>query len=414
MAGLLLFPLIPMATLTLPPHLLPGRRPPAQNPPISQGDRQAPIRPRWGSRGATPTLLAAVACALGVAALMLAVRGRAAAARPRYRTETVTEGGVTGLLPLQGRVVPTAEVRVGPEHPGRVVSVAVSAGARVHKGDVLARLDSRQLRSAAAGAEASALAAKVGAGQAQMRLAQIIWTLQRQMRGQAADDDESRPLESLQAAALDAEARLASAAAELHQQRANRAATLASLAAAVLRAPLDGVVVSRAVEPGEMVQAGTTLFVVAADPARVQVIAPVGELDGSRIDRRQALFRVPAHPGQTFSAGQGRLEPTPASSGSPYCLRLEADNPGGALQPGMSATLMVKSASAPEALQVPVEALAYASAQTAGEQGPAVYVLGEEGGPRRIAVEVGVSDGRSAEIRTGALRAGTAVIVARR
>jgi HlyD family secretion protein len=403
-----------MDTLTLYPRLFPARKSPPPNTRNSLEESPGIRHRRFDGQALALVALSALACAMAGLALTVAVRGRLAHPPVRYRTETVVMGQVTGLLPLAARIVPTTEIRVGTERPGRILSVAVRPGDRVRKGDVLARLDTLELRAAVAGAQAGALAAQVGARQAQLRMAQIIYLLQQNMSGRTAEDEE-KPVEVLEAAALDAEANLANAAAELHRQAAARVTTRANLAAAVLRAPIDGVVVSRTVEPNETVQAGATLFVVAADPSRVQVVATVGEVDAGHLRRgASGTFQVPAHPGRTFQTGAGQLEPAPSSSGAPYRLRLEAPNPGLSLHPGMSATVKIASASSATAMSVPVEALSFSPDGPVGEPGSGVYVLGEGARPRRIAVEVGVSDGRMAEIRSSALRPGAEVIVADR
>jgi HlyD family secretion protein len=343
--------------------------------------------------------------------MVIALRRPAPTTSHRYRTETVARGPVTGLLPLSARLQATAEVRVGPEHAGRVAVVAVHPGDHVRRGDVLARLDARQLRADAVGADAGALAAQVGARHAQLQMAQIVYLL-RQNLGHPSTDETRGP--ELEGAALDAEANLANAAAQLHKQAAVRVATRANLAAAVLRAPIDGVVVSRAVEPDETVQAGAPLFVVASDPAEVQLVAAVGELDAGRLRPGPATFEVPAHPGRTFEALAGPIEPTPASSGAPYRMRLFARNPGRLLAPGMTATVKLPASSSAQSLKVPMAALAFSPDGPAAEAGTAVYVLGPGSHPRRIAVDVGVTDGRTAEIRSPALPSGTAVIVGQR
>jgi HlyD family secretion protein len=400
-----------MDTLTLNPHLLPARPTPADNPTFSNEESAGSM-----SRRLVLTLvtLSALACFIAAVALVIASRSRSVSSARRYETETVIKGPVTGLLSLPGRVIPTSEVRVGPEHPGRVVYVAVRAGDRVKKGDLLARLDARQLRADVLGAEAGALAAEVAAKHAQLRLARVVYLLRRNLGQRAQDDGDSVPTAALETAALDAEANLANAAAELHKQAAARVATRASLAAAALRSPIDGVVASRAVEPEETVQAGTPLFVVAADASRVLLVAPVGEVDAGYLHPGPASFEVPAHRGRVFPAIGGAIEPAPASSGAPYRLRFLADNPAQLLQPGMTATVKVKSASGPQAVLVPVAALAFSPDGTASEPGAGVYVLAQGSHPRRIPVEVGVSDGHLAEIRGGALRAGAEVVVGER
>jgi HlyD family secretion protein len=403
-----------MDTLTLDPPLAAPRQAAPANRPNSQRETGHRAPSGWTAQGVTIAFVSAAACGLAAAALTVALSGRQRAATARYRTETVSRGRVTGLLRLPAQVVPTAQVRVGAEHPGRVLSVGVRIGDRVHKGDVLARLDSRQLRAAVVGADAGLLAAQVGARQAQLRLAQVVYLLQQTLRGHASVDDEEKPTEVLESAALEAEANLANAAAELHRQAAAGVASRATLEAATLRTPIDGIVVSRNVEPDETVQAGDPLFVVAADPARVELLAPVGELDAPGLHAGRATFEVPAHPGRRFTTTQAVLEPSTASAGSPYRLRLHAENAERTLQPGMTATVEVVGTSSVASLVVPASALAFSpGGAPPSEPGASVYVMGE-GGPRRIPVQVGVTDGRNAEVRGALLQPGTEVIVGAR
>src|SRR4051794_11876857 len=101
-----------MDTLTMPPALLGPAAPPAQNAPISQADSQARERVARQRLVLGLLLTAALACVLAAAALAVALRRHGPLLGPRYRTETVLRGPVTGVLSLPARVLPTAEVRV--------------------------------------------------------------------------------------------------------------------------------------------------------------------------------------------------------------------------------------------------------------------------------------------------------------
>jgi HlyD family secretion protein len=362
-------------------------------------------------------LLILFAAILAALAATLLLRAGSATAAERYRTETVTRGQVTGVLRVPARVVPRSVIRVGAQRVGRMTSVAVSPGDRVKRGQVLGRLDDRELRALAVGARASALAAQVNARQAQMRLAQIVYLLH---NGGAALDAEGESVSphELRSAALEAEVGLVNAAAELKKQSAAVSAAQVSLAGAVLTAPIDGVVLQRAVEPGETVAAGVPLFVIGTDPSEMQVVASVAEGDVSRVRPGHVTFVVPAYPGRVFHANLGIIEPSasaPDGAGAPgYHVRLQATNREMQLRPGMTATVSLPLASPREALQVPLEALHFSTEDGAEDIRGAIYVLDAARRPRRVPVEVGVTDGRVVEVRAATLEPGASVVLGKR
>jgi HlyD family secretion protein len=349
----------------------------------------------------TLTTLALILAAGCGALATSAYRAHAAA---RYHTETVERAQVTGVLRLPARVLSTTEIRVGSLQPAQVHSVEVRPGQRVERGQVLARLDTRRLRAAEIGAEASALAAQVGARQAQVRMAEVAYLMHH------ASDQDPR----LASLAMEAEIALVNATAEMKKQTAAWVIARAGLDGATLRSPIAGVVAERAVEAGETVAAGVPLFVIASDPSELQLQAGVSEVDAARLRPGKVTFEVPAHPGRRFEAEtDGVIERAPVGSGLPYRLRLRASNGDGALAAGMSAQLVLPAMSASAALTVPARAVSWSPRSAAGEREPAVYLL-EGDRPRRVVLTPGVSDGQRIEVRTSALSEGARVIVAER
>jgi HlyD family secretion protein len=407
-----------MATLTIRPPFPPPGAPPASTPAISVDDpgRAAPQdRPMSASLRAFVVIVTALLAAMLIA---LGLRARGTLASHRYQTETAVSGQVTGMLAVPAHLIPTASLRIGTEETGRVASVAVRPGDRVSRGQVLARIEDRKLRALAAGAEASAVAAEVNAQQAQLRLAQIMYLLRESaggLDGAEVPRGSGNTRNELQGAALEAEVDLVNAAAELKKQTAAASATRTSMSHAVLRSPIDGVVMSRSVEPGETVPAGAPLFIVASDPSEMELLATIDEADIPFVAAPgAAVFSVPAYPGRQFQAVITAVEPASEPAGRfSYRLRLRATNTELALRPGMTATVQLPLASHPDALLVPASAVAFTPAGTAPESGAAVYVRGGAGA-HRVPVKVGVTDGRMAEVRGTPLQPGTPVIVGER
>lgn len=329
-----------------------------------------------------------------------------------YRTETVTRGRVTGVLEVPARVIPRTTVRVGAGRVGRTTAVLAAPGDRVKRGQVLARLDDREHRAMAAGAQAASLAAQVSARQAQMRLAQIVHVLQRG-GGVLDQDGELVSPATIRAATLDAEITLVTAAAELKRQEAAVTTSRLLVSGAALTSPIDGMVLSRDVEPGETVAAGAPLFVIAADPSELQVVATLEESAVGRVRPGPVSFVVSAFPGEVFPANIGAIEPDSGDGTGGYRIRLRASNPELHLRPGMSATVSLPLDSPREALHVPLEALGFTLDGAAPDR-DAVYVLDGARRPRRVPVQRGVSDGRVIEVRSAQLEPGASVILGKR
>lgn len=353
-----------------------------------------------------------------VAGIASAVRRAHGSAASRYRTETVTRGPVTGVVVLPGLLASTSTVRVGVERHGIVDSVAVKTGDRVTRGQVLARLDARDVKAQASGAAASAIAAEVEARQAEARLGQLVFLLEQRDRllprgPQGALGPGVRPGE-IEAAAMAAEANFVNAAAQLKKQTSAADTARALVSRSVLRAPIDGVVMSRAVEPGELAAPGAPLFVVAADQSQLDLVTTVAEADVARVESGRAHFTVPAFPERTFTAVVRAVEPAPVGDRAPYRyqVRLRAQNPLLLLRPGMSATVTLDLRSPAEALRVPVEALTFAPTGATGDgTQTSVHVIDQGGRLRRERVEVGVSDGKLTEVRRTAVAPGAMVVV---
>ncbi len=193
----------------------------------------------------------------------------------------------------EGRIVtyPGAEVRVGAERAGRIVSVPVVEGAAVHKGDVLATLESDELTAAVAAADA-----RRGETEAEVRLAELTRDRRRALVAEriAAPHDLDQAERDLGIAL----ARRTTAAAEATRLRAQ-------LRKMRIVSPIDGTVTARSVDPGETVEPGDPVATV-ADLRRLRVEGEADEADaGSLAFGAEVAVSADGYPGQSW---QGRIE----------------------------------------------------------------------------------------------------------
>jgi HlyD family secretion protein len=330
--------------------------------------------------------------------------GRTGAVQEAPRTHVVTSGPVVGHLELRGSIEAERTVRIGSPAPGQVTSVAVVVGARVKRGQVLARLDDVEQRASLATADAQLTTAELDATQAEARLMNELELLE----GEGKLPDGLLPYEILDGDAGEAQIALMTAAAALEQRVATVRKARQLAARRVLRAPFDGVVLAKTVEAGETIAAsppGPPLFIVGSDPARLLVRADVDDPLVARIQPGPARLAVPAVPGGSFPATIRQVSIGQKSGGSParYQALLAVENRDGLLAPGMSVTVRLPMTSPPDTLWLPLGAIDGARTPT-----PAVWVVSGVLPPRRVPVKLGVSDGRLVEV--GGIAAGQAVL----
>jgi HlyD family secretion protein len=225
-----------------------------------------------------------------------------------------------------------------------------------------------------------------------------------------------------------AEAGLASAGATLAQANAELARAETNLAYTEIVSPIDGVVISRSVDVGQTVAASLqtpTLFTIAEDLRQMEVHTNVAESDIGRIETGMAIeFTVDAYPQERFPGvvKQVRYAAQTVQNVVTYDAVISVANQDLKLRPGMTADVTFVVDERDDALMVPSAALRFRPPATAGAQSngapPAtspgervVWTLGDDGQPRPVVVEIGITDGRQAEILGDRLSAGDHVIV---
>ena len=388
-------------------------------------------------------IIAGVALALVAAALFF---GGSTAPAGRHLTETAARGALLVSASASGTLQPTKSVDVGSELSGTLAEVLVQENDVVKKGQVLARLDTAKLEDAVIESRAAVAAATAGVAEARATQAENRAALARMQRVAELSGGKvpaRTELEAAEAAVLRAEAAEASAQAKVTQAQATLKTNETNLTKATVRSPVDGVVLTRKVEPGQTVAAQMTtpvLFVIAEDLTKMELQVKVDEADVSTVKLGQpASFAVSAWPGRSFPATIQRvgLGSTTTDNVVTYKTVLSVANDDLALRPGMTATSRIVTTQRDDVLLVPNAALRFVPPGTADsapsgsivsrlmprppqqkKQTP-IAVAGDakqvwilhDGRPTPVPVQTGASNGRQTEITGGELKAGMAVIV---
>ena len=424
------------------------------------GVRPQPAWRRWIKWGVV---------ALGAVLLLLLVwRFATGREETKYATVEARRGDLTVTVSATGKLAPTNQVTVGSQLSGLVTRVVVDVNDRVVANQPLALIDPEQIDAQIRAGEATLAAnraqveqARATVAEAQAQLARLEEVYRLSNRRVPSETE----LQTGRANAQRAVAQLRSAEANVTAAQAQLAQSQTQRARAIIRSPVNGVVLARQVDPGQTVAASfntPTLFVIAEDLSRMKLEVSIDEADVGAVKTGQkARFTVDAFPGRTFPATITRVDlgsnltvsaATASSSSSSsgtattsgqvvsYAADLTVANPSLQLRPGMTATADIVTSDKRGVLLVPNSAFRFrptAAGADAGQGGGGIagsltfrpprrgraerqvgigrgatqtlYVRGEDGQPKAVQVTTGDTDGTQTQVLSG-LQAGAEVI----
>jgi HlyD family secretion protein len=276
-----------------------------------------------------------------------------------YQTEKVTIGRIESLVNTAGTISPVVTVDVGSEVSGLVSELYADFNSEVKKGQVIARIDDRTIRSRlrqteadVASAQASLLQQQAGLQRAesdlllaQQEVKRMRELIERQLASQSDLDKAEATLKTSTAQLAIAKAQVTAAEASIQQRQAQLEQAQLDLDRTYIRSPVDGTVIDRQVDVGQTVAASLSaplLFQIAADLTQMQIEADVDEADIGQVkEGLEARFTVDAFPDRTFTGRvtQVRKAATVTSNVVTYKVIIGAENPRQQLLPGMTANV---------------------------------------------------------------------------
>ncbi|MHB1050319.1 MAG: efflux RND transporter periplasmic adaptor subunit [Bacteroidota bacterium] len=268
-----------------------------------------------------------------------------------YRIEKVTKGDIQVVVTATGTLSAVRTVQVGSQVSGILSKINVDFNDKVTKGQIVAQIDPTFLEASVRDAEASLQRARAQLNKSK-RSYERIRTLMKKDLSSAADYDAAiTEYESSQASYKQTEAQLERAKINLRY--------------ATIKSPIDGVVISRAVDVGQTVAASLsapTLFTIANDLTKMQVQTSVDEADIGKVEKNQEVtFTVDAYPEQTFKGmvRQVRLSPKVEQNVVNYTVIIDVPNEELKLMPGMTATVTIMINKKDNVVKVPTLALRF-------------------------------------------------------
>ncbi|OGU15232.1 MAG: efflux transporter periplasmic adaptor subunit [Geobacteraceae bacterium GWC2_53_11] len=362
-----------------------------------------------------------------------------------YKTAKIERGTVVSTVAATGNLSAVTTVQVGTQVSGTIQKLYVDYNSRVKKGQAIAEIDPSLFNASVEQSQGNYLSAEANLQKAKVTQTDAERTFGRNKKllsdgiiSQGDFDAAETALQSAKAAVKAAEGSVAQTRGSLMQSKTN-------LRYSVIRSPVDGVVISRAVDVGQTVAASfstPTLFTIAQDLTKMQIEVSVDEADISRIQLHQkATFTVDSYPEQTFRGNviQIRSAPIITQNVVTYVVVVTVDNSDLKLKPGMTANVSIEVAKKDGVLMLPPAALRFkpkakgdeAKGKSTGAgdrsgasgqrpaggkggsgkgKGQQVYLL-KEGKPVAMAVKTGIANNNSIELVEGDLKEGDDVII---
>jgi HlyD family secretion protein len=326
---------------------------------------------------------------------------------PDYRLGKVERGAITAAVSVTGTINPVTAVQVGSQVSGQLKEIYVDFNSEVKKGQIIARIDPESFalrvnqaladlesaratvltqRANVAALQAEVSRAKVGLADAEREFQRNKTLYEKNFVAAAALDKSEFGYRNAQELVKTAEAQIAVGESQVRnvealvkQRESQLAQAKVDLDRTTIRAPVDGTVIKKSVEPGQTVAASLQapeLFVIAEDLRRMQVDASIDEAEVGRVHEGQAAtFTVDSFPGRNFrgTVGQVRKAALVVQNVVTYTAVIATSNPNLELFPGMTANVRIVVDARDKALKVPNAALRFrpAGAADAREAGGA-------------------------------------------
>jgi len=359
------------------------------------------------------TIILVSICALAVLAAAILLLRPSKKSQISLETGSVEKIDITNSVTATGTVEPVTSVDVGTQVSGIVEKLYVDYNDVVKEGQVIAEMDKSTLEAEYKTAQAALTSAKDEYIYRQKEYNRVKTLHDKEL---VSDSEYDQSLYYYQTAKSSYEQ------AQTSLVKVNR-----NLGYATITSPIDGIVISRAVEEGQTVAAGfetPTLFTIAKDLTKMRVIADVDEADIGQVQEGQRVdFTVDAYPDDTFEGlvSQVRLEATTTSNVVTYEVVITASNPDLKLKPGLTANVTIYSEEKPDVLSVPTKALrftpdkeilsklGYTLDESEKGEGKHVWIVSGNTLKKRY-VETGSSSGDRTEVESGVAEGETVAI----
>jgi HlyD family secretion protein len=357
-----------------------------------------------------------------------------------YKTTKIERGTIISNVAATGNLSAVTTVQVGTQVSGTIQKLYVDYNSRVKKGQAIAEIDPSLFNASVEQSQGNFLNAEANLQKAGITLADAERTYNRNKKMLADGIVSQGDFDSAETAWQSAKAAINAAEGSVAQTRGALMQSRTNLRYSTIRSPVDGVVISRAIDVGQTVAASfqtPTLFTIAQDLTKMQIEVSVDEADISRIVLDQkATFTVDSYPEQSFKGKVVQIRSAPIINQNvvTYIVVVNVDNSDLKLKPGMTANVSVEVARKDGVLKLPPSALRFrpkskadepqekrqvsgAAREAGGKPGSRkgsgdrqVYIL-KENKPVAVPVKTGIANNSAIELVESSLKDGDEIII---
>lgn len=366
-----------------------------------------------------------------------------------YTTIKPIKGDITQSVSATGTLSPTNEVEIGSQISGTIYKLYVDVNDSVRKNQILAEINPNKLNQTKEGYEAQLQSALANLEASKVALEQKKWNYEQQQQLYEATGGKTPSKLELQNAKMDylsAKADIKIKQASIAQIQTNLKSAKIDLQNAIIKSPIDGIILERSISLGQTVAASfqtPTLFKLAQNLKEMNLVVNISESDIGKVQSDQEVsFSVDAYPNQTFKAKVDRVNfaATTTDNITSYETTIYVNNENLLLKPGMNATAFIQVANEKDTLLVPVAAIFYnpqaqqakpdskkssnplmfspprrqkqanTTTNTNNTKQGSIWIL-EDGIPKSIPINIGISDSKMVAISGENLSTDTEIIV---
>ena len=337
----------------------------------------------------------------------------------KYETTKIGKNTIVQVVEASGTINPVTTVNIGSQVSGLIKEIYVDFNSQVKKGQLLAQIDTSLFEAQLQQATANIANAKANYQKILAIMENDKKTYNRYKNLYARNFIAKSEFDLAEATYFSDMAQLDAAKAQISQAEASFKTASANMRYTKIISPVDGTVVSRAVDVGQTVAASfqtPTLFMVAQDLTNMQIETSVSEADIGKVKVGQEVnYTLDGYQDRVFHGRvtQVRISPTTVQNVVTYTVIVDVDNEEGLLIPGMTANVSIITSKKENIMTVPNSALKFTpitkgTVQRYKEQG--IWVM-ENNRPKRINITAGVSDDVNTEVISKDLKGDETVII---
>ena len=360
-----------------------------------------------------------IICVILLIAILIVVGILSKGKKTFYETDELKKCTISQTVEASGTIYPVNTVSVGSTVSGLIKEIYVDFNSVVKKGQVLAQIDPAIFEATVKQQHAAIVNAQANLAKLQANADYSRKTFNRYQNLYKRNFISKSDLDQAKSTYQADMAQIEAAKAQIIQAQAQYKTALTNLDYTKITAPVDGMIISRKIDVGQPVAASfqaPELFTIAQDLKKMQIEVNVSEADIGKVEKGQSvIYTLDGYPDSEFygKVTQVRISPTTVSNVVTYSVIVEVENEDLKLKPGMTANVQIVTKKVENVYCVSNSALKVninEKNEIMKYENPGIWIL-ENKTPKRVEVEIGISDDEKTQIISNKLKQSDKIII---